>query len=211
MYNLNTLLDRLSSLCESKSLSINQMLKSADLATSVVDNIKRGRIPSVDKMDTIASFFDCSIDYLLGRTNNPKVNVEITTETVSIKNKILPFYLPGASAGTGNWLSDDVAVQYMTIPKNIETDKADYLLKVRGDSMQPRFYNDDLLLVKKTPTIMEGEIGIFIVNGESFIKKMGRGELISLNPAYDNIKLSEFDDISCTGKVIGTLILNNYT
>lgn len=34
---------------------------------------------------------------------------------------------------------------------------------------------------------------------------MGRGELISLNPAYTPIKLTDYDDIRCSGKVIGTV------
>lgn len=73
--------------------------------------------------------------------------------------------------------------------------------------MQPKFFDGDSVLVKQTNSIYEGEIGLFILNGESYIKKMGRKELISLNPAYEPIKLSEYDDIRCAGKVIGTVEL----
>ena len=113
--------------------------------------------------------------------------------------------MTGASAGTGNWLSDDVPVEWMTIPKTAITEQADYMLKVRGDSMQPKFFDNDVLLIKKSPSILEGEIGIFILNGDSYVKQMGRGELISLNPAYTPIKLTNYDDIRCSGKVIGTV------
>ena len=40
---------------------------------------------------------------------------------------------------------------------------------------------------------------------------MGRGELISLNPAYPPIKFKEYDDIRCDGKVLGTINLEYYS
>nr|DAZ81003.1 MAG TPA: repressor protein [Caudoviricetes sp.] len=74
MYNLQINIDRISALTKSKGLSINQMLKNAELSTTILDNMKRGRLPSVDKIQSIAEYFDCSVDYLLGRTDNPEVN-----------------------------------------------------------------------------------------------------------------------------------------
>lgn len=74
MYNLQVNIDRISALAKSKGLSINQMLKNAELSTTILDNMKRGRLPSVDKIQSIAEYFDCSVDYLLGRTDNPEVN-----------------------------------------------------------------------------------------------------------------------------------------
>nr|DAZ25482.1 MAG TPA: Repressor protein CI [Caudoviricetes sp.] len=216
MYDLNILLERISKLCEENSLSINQMLKLASLAPSVVDNIKRGRIPSIDKIQTIATFFDCSIDYIVGRTERPALNSKAIplplTKTEEInkpntKTIIIPFYRTPASAGTGSWLSDETPVEYTNVPKTEKTSSADFMLEVRGDSMQPKFFDGDRVLVKNSESICEGEIGVFILNGESYIKKIGRGELISLNPAYEPIKLAEYDDIRCAGKVIGTIEL----
>ncbi|MCM1227893.1 MAG: hypothetical protein NC320_10825 [Clostridium sp.] len=40
---------------------------------------------------------------------------------------------------------------------------------------------------------------------DGYIKKLGAGELISLNPEYDNIHLHEYDDVRCRGEVIGAL------
>ena len=33
-----------------------------------------GSVPSVDKIAQIADYFGCSVDYILGRTNEPKIN-----------------------------------------------------------------------------------------------------------------------------------------
>ena len=73
MYNSSILIERVSELCKEKNISINQMLKEANLSISVIDNIKRNRIPSIDKIDALATFFGCSVDYLIGRTNVPQI------------------------------------------------------------------------------------------------------------------------------------------
>lgn len=118
---------------------------------------------------------------------------------------VIPFYLIPASAGTGCWLYDDTPADWVTVPKTDITSSADFLLEVRGDSMQPKFFDGDKVLVKKSASITEGEIGVFVLNNEAYIKKMGRGELISLNNNYNNIPLNEYDSVSCAGKVIGIL------
>lgn len=118
---------------------------------------------------------------------------------------VIPLYETPASAGLGSWLNDETPIEWITVPRNDKTMAADFLLEVRGDSMQPKYFDGDFLLIKESPSILEGEIGIFIVNRESFVKKMGKGELISLNPAYEPIKLNDYDDVRCAGKVIGTI------
>lgn len=135
------------------------------------------------------------------------VKTLIPFENDEHKKIVIPFYETPASAGIGSFLYDDVAIEWVTVPKNEKSTAADFMLEVRGNSMQPKFRDGDRVLVKNSESIYEGEIGVFILNGESYIKKMGRGELISLNPTYEPIKLSEYDDIRCAGKVIGTIDL----
>lgn len=199
-------------LLQNSGITAYQMSKDTGISESLISNWKSGRqLPKYDSLNTLADYFKVSGDYLLGRTDTPGSSTSSKSpeiiETKVSKSRIIPLYETRVSAGTGSWLSDDVPIEYMTIPQNTNTEKSDYMLKVVGDSMQPRFYDGDFLLIKKSPSILEGEIGIFIVNNESFVKKMGRGELISLNPAYEPIKLTEYDDICCAGKVIGTLDL----
>lgn len=199
-------------LIQNSGLSVYQISKDTGISESLMSHWKSGRqLPKYDSLNTLADYFKVSGDYLLGRTDTPSSSSSSKSpeiiETKVSKSRIIPLYETRVSAGTGSWLSDDVPIKYMTIPQNTNTEKSDYMLKVVGDSMQPRFYDGDFLLIKKSPSILEGEIGIFIVNNESFVKKMGRGELISLNPAYNPIKLTEYDDIRCAGKVIGTLDL----
>ena len=137
------------------------------------------------------------------------VNIMLPSpKTNGQKGIVIPFYETPVSAGVGSWLSDDTPTEWITLPRNDETESADMILEVRGDSMQPRFYDSDKVLVKSSESIMEGEIGVFVLNVESYIKKMGKGCLISLNSAYDPIKIGRFDDIHCVGKVIDKVKMN---
>lgn len=91
------------------------------------------------------------------------------------------------------------------VEESSETCEANFALKVSGNSMEPRFHDGDLVLIKSQPSVELGDIGIFIINDEGFIKKFGGDKLISLNPEYDDIDLHEYDDIYCRGKVIGVI------
>ena len=73
MYNLQILEDRIMSIAKQQNLSKNKLLINAELNKSVFDNMKKGQIPSVDKIHKIADYLGCSVDYILGRTNYPNI------------------------------------------------------------------------------------------------------------------------------------------
>lgn len=114
----------------------------------------------------------------------------------------MPVYDLGASAGTGVFL-DNPCYEMVSVPEDRLSRKANFALWVSGNSMEPRFHNGDLVLVKIQPAVEIGEIGIFILNGEGYIKKWGGDKLISLNNEYDPIEIGENDTLYCKGKVIG--------
>jgi phage repressor protein C with HTH and peptisase S24 domain len=108
------------------------------------------------------------------------------------------------SAGAGNYLSDGAPGSPMTLVRNRYTAEATFAVRVQGDSMEPRFHDGDLLLVGQSEVVF-GEIGVFILNGQSFMKRLGKDRLISDNPAYDDIPIHEFDDLRCVGRLIGSI------
>lgn len=161
------------------------------------------RTDTFDSFEYNKRFINGEVEVLKEITNIITPQKEFSKE----RHIVIPLYETPASAGMGSLLYDETPMEWITVPRNDNTTAADFMLEVRGDSMQPSFFDGDLVLVKQSANITEGEIGVFILNNESYIKKMGRRELISLNPAYDPIKLNEYDDIRCAGKVIGTIIL----
>lgn len=118
---------------------------------------------------------------------------------------VQPYYTIGASAGNGEYLFDDLEQSEILLPDTLLNRKSDFIIDVKGSSMEPTYYNGDKLLVTKQNELTVGDIGIFIINGESFVKELGNGELISHNNNYQNISLNEFDNIKTIGKVIGKL------
>ena len=106
-----------------------------------------------------------------------------------------------ASAGLGELLNDYEDTDSVLVPLSPESRKADFVLRVHGDSMEPMFSDGDHVLVKQQDAIDPGEIGIFAQNGEGYIKKLGENVLISLNKKYPEIPLN--NESRCFGKVLG--------
>lgn len=111
-------------------------------------------------------------------------------------------YLVRASAGTGNFLDESASTRFAykvgTVP-----DGAQYAVTVSGDSMEPDFHNGDIVFVQKVEELSPGDIGLFVVRGDVFIKELGHGELLSHNPAYPPIKLHDGERVYTLGKVLG--------
>lgn len=63
----------------------------------------------------------------------------------------------------------------------------------------------DKLLVKKQSELNIGDIGVFIINGKSFVKELGKNKLISRNKQYQDIYCSDYDNMITVGKIIGSI------
>ncbi|MDO4175543.1 MAG: XRE family transcriptional regulator [Eubacteriales bacterium] len=108
-----------------------------------------------------------------------------------------PYLRKIACAGTG-FLFDDIPTDTIDVPYVHE---ADFIIGVNGDSMEPTYYDGNLLYVRKTNQLDYGDIGIFIYAGECYVKEYGKQGLISHNPDYPNIPGNE--DVRIIGEVIG--------
>lgn len=124
-----------------------------------------------------------------------------TADEEPVTIAISVFDLP-VSAGTGVFLSDNGAepLDVLTTP---EAERANFALRVSGNSMSPTFRNKDIVLVESTKEIQIGEIGIFIADGEGYIKERGESALISHNNAFTPLLFSDFEYIKCIGRVLG--------
>ncbi len=107
------------------------------------------------------------------------------------------------SAGLGKELPDYQQWDKAAVVETSESRKANFILTVDGDSMEPKFYKDDLVLIREQPDIDDGQIGIFRLNGEGYIKKKIGNRLISLNKKYHDLLINS-EDYRCFGLVLGT-------
>ncbi len=106
-----------------------------------------------------------------------------------------------ASCGSGEYLFDGIPSESIAVD---EACKADFAIGVNGHSMEPTYYDGEILLIKKQNQIHLGEKGLFIIDGEAYIKELGRNKLISHNPEYADIEFNTTMNITCVGKVIGS-------
>lgn len=72
MYNVQETRELILTLLKKEGKTTNQMLTSLGYNNSLIlDMARRNSMPSGDKLGKIADYLDCSVDYLLGRTDNP--------------------------------------------------------------------------------------------------------------------------------------------
>ncbi len=125
-------------------------------------------------------------------------------ESVRSGKRPIELYDLPVSAGVGMYL-DAADAELINIPDNEKTADASYALRISGNSMEPKYQNGDILLVRNTESVEVGELGIFLLDGSAFFKVYGGDRLISLNPAYGPILLKDFADVQCKGLVVGKL------
>ena len=117
------------------------------------------------------------------------------------EKRLMRLYDIPVSAGVGNYLDEGSHAMIevdSTVPHS-----ADYALRISGDSMMPRFVDRQIIFVHEQPALDEGEIGIFSLNQDVYLKKLGRGCLLSLNSSYEPIPIGEYDDFRVFGRVVG--------
>ena len=118
----------------------------------------------------------------------------------------IPLSRLAVSAGTGEWLDSD-ETENISIVDTPEARKADIAVRINGDSMEPEYFDNDIALIRLQPAVEPGEVGVFIIDSEGYIKKYTESCLVSLNKKYSDIYPSEYADIRCIGKVVGKAVL----
>lgn len=209
------------------------------------------REPGHTFLKQISEFFNVSVDYLLGLTDEKEilssfrlkaseyehikkynaldsygqdiVDTILDKETARIKKYglltvpsiiehsscidtkiiVLPYFRAGVSAGSGIFILGNEAEDEIELPNLPEYATADFAIDVNGQSMEPEFSDKDIALVNQDAEMQLGDIGVFVINGNAFIKELGEKELISHNKDFKNIAIHSGDNIVCMGKVIG--------
>lgn len=195
---------------------------------------KRNVVPDGKTIIKLSEHLDVSTDYLLlgkeasltpeeqqlvtsfsflNQTNKIRVLERIETllesQTVdahpTIKTIFIKHSSDRVSAGFGFDFEDYAEWDDIEVPLTPESRKADFCLTVEGDSMEPKYHDGDIVLVRDQPSVDLGQIGIFSVGNKGYMKKFGGDRLISLNDKYDDILFSDnaSEPILCRGLVIG--------
>lgn len=157
----------------------------------------------IEKLRSLTEYEQETVEIIVNRFLDNQTTIKI--EETPLRYVTLPAYGYAPSAGTGNYMPDDIPASTIQVPESPLAEKADFVVKVGGHSMEPKFMDGDLVLVKKAEVLDPGKIGIFSVNGEALIKEYFPDRLHSLNARYKDIDLNDGDTVRCLGEVIGKL------
>ena len=170
---------------------------------NIADSFSDIEISLIEKFRELSPYEQETVEIIVNRFLDNQTTIKI--EETPLRYVTLPAYGYAPSAGTGNYMPDDIPASTIQVPESPLAEKADFVVKVGGHSMEPKFMDGDLVLVKKAEVLDPGKIGIFSVNGEALIKEYFPDRLHSLNARYKDIDLNDGDTVRCLGEVIGKL------
>ena len=86
-----------------------------------------------------------------------------------------------------------------------------FALRIRGDSMEPRIHEGDVVIVRRQPDVDSGDLAIVLVNGDSAtikrVRKLSDGiMLIPFNPSYEPIYYDVSTCASLPVQILGRVV-----
>lgn len=113
--------------------------------------------------------------------------------------------LVGAVAAGGPILAEQNIEEYIDVPRIAGGDSADFVLSVRGDSMEKAGILDgDFVVVKSQQTARDGEIVVALIENEATVKRFFKeADHVRLEPENDAYEPIRSPDAAVIGSVVG--------
>ena len=187
--------DELKRLREQRGLSQAKLASNLGYAPSTIGMWENGqREPDYETLEILADYFNVNMEVLLsGKLSPTKIPV-----------------LGVVRAGIPMEAVENI-IDYEEIAPEMAKHGEFFALKIKGDSMEPKFSEGDVVIVRKQSDVESGDIAIVLVNGDdATIKKVqkfnGGLNLIPSNSSYDVLTYSneqiEQLPVSILGKVV---------
>jgi len=199
---MNKINKRIFDLLESEKISYVDLSAKTGISKSAIQRYATGeteKIP-IDRIKLIANALEVDPSYIMGWDSNKEVKKAIVK--IPVLGKV--------QAGIPTEVVENI-IDYEEISQEMSKQGEFFGLQIKGDSMQPRMLEGDIVIVRKQPSVDSGDIAVVLVNGsEATIKRLVRHEngisLIALNQAYPprfytNKEIEELP-ISVLGKVV---------
>ena len=194
-------MNRIRELRKKMGVSMNTLAHRLQIAESTLGYWERGVYePSRDMLVELSSIFGVPIDYILGNDEAFKQRPE----------NWIPVYGRVAAGIPMEAIEEIIDIE--EIDPALLKDGSEYMgLQIHGASMEPKFSEGDVVIVRKQPDVENGEIAVVRVNGHDAtckkIKKTTEGiMLLSLNPAFEPIYYTREEIESLPVEVIGKVI-----
>lgn len=194
-------LDKMKALARALGKTLNDFM---DDPISIASEFSKEEFAHIKKYRVLDTHGKKVVDTALDLEYDRMTHIESREEKGWIT--YINLYDLAVSAGTGEPLGDTDYKTRIEIPTEQVPENAHCCLRVNGDSMEPAYKDGDIVFVQRQDEpVREGEIGVFSLNGEGYMKRLGDKELESLNPKYPAIPIRQYDDLRCFGRVLGKL------
>ena len=136
------------------------------------------------------------------------VQKEKTQQVISVSENLYEYHVyEKMSAGIGASVYDDRDYDIVYFDEELAHDFASW---VYGDSMEPKYHNGSVALIRETGFDYDGAVYAVICNNQTYIKRVYREEnglrLVSINPKYRDIFISYDEDPRVGGIIVGNFM-----
>lgn len=141
-----------------------------DLPYTTYNSYETGkRAPDYDMLLKFAEYFGVTVDYLLGRTDEPSPAAAFSDipGVRQVKKRKIPVL--GEIACGQPIFADEQRDVYVTVTDELV---CDYALIAKGDSMLPRIHDGDLVFIREMPVVPNGRIAAVLIEDEATLKRV---------------------------------------
>ena len=219
MYNSIEIAERIREISRIKNIVIKDMLNEIGLGKNTLMNFKTS-MPKADTLARIADYLQCSVDYLLGRTNIREIN-KLTSDSggfVPLHDEVIRPMVGVAAAGKPLSMTvgcyDMIRISAVS-DKHKKISPQDFVVEIHGDSMiDAGIFDGDYAVIHPCPAADNGQIALVAVGKDCTLKRFyrttGGVELHPCNPDHevqryrlsDEIRIMGLFVCTCTGDII---------
>lgn len=195
-------MNRIRSLRKENNMSQQKLAELLGVNQTAVSQWERDvTSPSASAMNEMCKLWAVTPDYLLGLTD--------TRTTTSKKVFQIPV-LGDVRAGYPMEAVENI-IDYEEIDEETARRGEFFALRIKGDSMEPKFSEGDVVIVRKQETADSGDIVVALVNGDSAtIKKLKRHQngitLMPTNPTYEPMYYSNEEIMQLPVTILGKVV-----
>ncbi len=198
-------MNRMHELRTEKGISMKEAAARLGMPYTTYVNYEKGtREPNSETLILLAEFYDTSIDYLVGKSSNPKpAAVPPGFEPLPPMDQVP---LVGRIACGQPITAEENLEGYVSVPAAWH---ATFTLQCSGDSMEPTIHDGDLVAIRKDIQVENGQIAAVRIGDEATLKHLYLHddyiELRPENPNFSSIirRKEEMNDVTIEGKAVG--------
>lgn len=192
--------DRLRNLRKSRNLTQDKLASDLGISKSTISMYENGnREPDFETLELIADYFNVNLGSLIS-------NIPTNNSSRGFSVPVLGYVRAGIPIEAVENILD-----YEEISQEMASQGEYFALSIKGNSMEPKISEGDVVIVRKQSTVENGELAVVLVNGnDATVKKFYMNDngvtLISTNPSYEPFYYSKDAVDSLPVQVIGKVV-----